>query len=222
MANGIAVLKVQDSGEGIDAETLERMFDVFSQADRSLDRSRGGLGLGLAIVKGLIELHDGKVNAFSDGPGSGCEISVALPLAAEPKDRLDVPAESDHAASSLRVLIIEDNHDAAECLKLLLKQLGHQIAVAHSGPTGLETAHGFRPELVLCDIGLADGMSGYEVAKRFREDPAIASTFLVALTGYGGADDQTRACEAGFDLHVTKPIAFDTLKGLSSRISKRG
>ena len=221
MSDRTAVLRVIDSGEGIDPTMLEQMFEVFSQADRSLDRSRGGLGLGLAIVKGLAELHDGEVTATSKGPGSGCEIAVALPLIAAPTGQVDVPEKPEASSIALRVLVIEDNLDAAECLKVLLRKLGHQVALAHTGHTALETAREFHPELVLCDIGLADGMDGYVVAERFRGDPTFASTFLVALTGYGREEDQKRASDAGFDLHLTKPVAFDTLKALPNRIAER-
>jgi signal transduction histidine kinase len=219
--DGTALLRVADTGEGVDPMMLEHLFETFSQADRSLDRGRGGLGLGLAIVKGLVELHEGKVSAVSKGMGQGCEIAVMLPLTAAPTERMDVPVGSQPSATALRVLVVEDNLDAAASLKALLQKLGHQVAVAHTGLAALATAREFHPELVLCDIGLADGMTGYVVAEKFREDPEIASAFLVALTGYGREEDRQRAREAGFDLHLIKPIAFDTLQSLPSYVSTR-
>jgi signal transduction histidine kinase len=213
---GFATISIADSGEGLDSGMLGRMFQSFSQADRSLDRSRGGLGLGLAIVKGLAEMHDGTVNAYSAGPGQGCEITVTLPLSSEPV--LEQSATGNKAASDrpLRILIIEDNRDAATSLKILLEKIGHVVESAHTGQAGLQLARTFLPELVLCDIGLSDGMNGYEVAKQLRQEPPISSAYLVALTGYGREEDQQRALSAGFDQHLTKPIGLDTLQRLAA------
>ena len=215
-----ATLSVVDSGEGLDAGMIEHMFEVFSQADRSLDRSRGGLGLGLAIVKGLAELHDGKVTAKSEGPGRGCEISVTLPLTAAPSRPVDSPVLHRASIETLRILIIEDNKDAADSLGSLLKALGHTVAIAYTGQTGLQAAGDFLPELVLCDIGLSHDMTGYAVAKQFRDNSVIASAYLIALTGYGRDEDQKRAFDAGFDLHLTKPVKLDVLRGLPALVSK--
>jgi CheY-like chemotaxis protein len=197
----------------------EHMFEVFSQADRSLDRSRGGLGLGLAIVKGIAELHGGGVKAHSDGPGRGCTITVSLPLAkAAPK--MERPsAILEPAKTSLRILIVEDNKDAAHSLRILLEKLGHTVAVVYTGYAALPAAAANQVELVLCDIGLSDGMTGYSVAEKLRKDPQFVSTFLIALTGYGREEDQQRAINAGFDLHLTKPIAFDILQRLPALIA---
>jgi signal transduction histidine kinase len=220
-AQGTARIVVADSGEGIEPEMVDRIFETFSQADRSLDRSRGGLGLGLAIVKGLVELHGGTVAAASGGPGRGCEISVTLPLAVAPGTHAATPSPASTRETALRILVIEDNHDAAVCLRLLLEKLGHRVAVAGTGSQALELARENPPELVLCDIGLSEGMSGYEVAECFRQDPALASAFLVALTGYGRDEDRTRAKLAGFDLHCTKPIALELLREILSKVPGR-
>jgi CheY-like chemotaxis protein len=206
------VIKVSDTGIGIDPDVLARMFDAFSQADTSLDRARGGLGLGLALVKGLVELHGGEVLAASEGVGRGAEFTIRLPL--------DVPAAADEPAEGQRpdsqapsrVLVVEDNIDAAQSLRMLLKMSGHQVTVAHDGPTALEAAGSFRPELVLCDLGLPGGMSGYDVARALRQSPETASTSLIALSGYGRDEDRRRSHEAGFDLHLTKPVDFARLR----------
>jgi PAS domain S-box-containing protein len=212
-----AVLTVRDTGIGLGPDVLARLFEPFSQADRSLDRSRGGLGLGLALVKGLVELHGGSVAASSPGPGAGSEFTVRLPLAGHgPRsDAAGRDAEPEtRDPKSLRVLIVEDNRDAAESLRLLLELGGHRVRVGHAGPAGLEAAREFRPDVVLCDIGLPGGMDGYAVARAFRADPGQAGTALVALSGYGREEDRRRACEAGFDHHLTKPVDPEVLDRL--------
>jgi CheY-like chemotaxis protein len=206
-----AVLSVRDSGIGIDPVILPHVFETFTQADRSLDRSQGGLGLGLALVKGLVELHGGHVHAHSEGVGQGAEFTVRLPLA-EPA----APAEEPGAPTlghtgPIRVLIVEDHRDAAETLRDLLAEAGCTVAVAYSGPEALEMAGGFRPEVVLCDLGLP-GMNGYDVAAALRRDPVTATARLIAVTGYGQEEDRRRSQEAGFDLHLTKPIDPDELQ----------
>jgi CheY-like chemotaxis protein len=192
---------------------LVRLFEPFSQADRSLDRSRGGLGLGLALVKGLVELHGGSVRAQSDGPGSGSELTVRLPTAvpAEPRaDRADGPIAS---GRSLRVLVIEDHQDSAESLRMLLRLYGHRVEVARTGLDGVEAARAFRPDVVLCDIGLPGGMDGYAVARALRSDSNQAAV-LIALSGYGQDDDRRQSRQAGFDRHLTKPVDPVVLKQL--------
>jgi len=202
-----AVLKVRDTGIGISREMMPHLFETFAQADRTLDRSRGGLGLGLAVVKGLINLHGGTVHACSDGPGTGAEFVIELPLsqqaAANEQAIIDEPEASESKA--LRVLIIEDNRDAAETLRDLLELTGHTVEVAYSGTLGVETARRFRPDVVLCDLGLP-GMDGYEVAQVLRLDPSTATSRLIAVSGYGQAEDRQRSLDAGFDLHLTKPV----------------
>jgi len=200
---------VRDNGMGIETDMLPRLFDPFIQADTSLDRSRGGLGLGLALVKGLVELHGGEVAARSRGPHQGAEFTVRLPEVPAPVSEAPVGGEQ-HPAPLGRILVIEDNLDAAESLKEALEIGDHEVCLAHSGPEGLEKVCTFRPHVVVCDIGLP-GMDGYEVARAIRSDPAQRSTRLVALTGYASPDDRQRARDAGFDRHLGKPPDFDAL-----------
>ncbi|MBZ5713251.1 hybrid sensor histidine kinase/response regulator [Nannocystis pusilla] len=209
-AQGSGVLvHVRDDGMGIGADILPRLFDPFIQADTTLARSRGGLGLGLALVKGLVELHGGDVQARSAGLDHGAEFTVRLP---------GVPAPAPEAAPCVeaggtppgRILVIEDNLDAAESLKEALELDAHEVCLAHSGPEGLEKVRTFRPDVVVCDIGLP-GMDGYEVARAIRADPARCTTRLIALTGYASPEDRQRARAAGFDRHLGKPPDFDVL-----------
>jgi PAS domain S-box-containing protein len=209
-----AEVVVRDTGIGMDPEMLERLFETFSQADRSLARSRGGLGLGLALVHGLAGLHGGEVSAASEGLGRGSRFTLRLPLAsaaAAPRAEAEVPAP---ATSLPRVLVVEDNADAAESMQLLLELRGFETVTAGDGVAGLELARRFRPDVVLCDIGLPGALDGYAVARELRADPAFAGLRLIALTGYGQAEDQRRAYAAGFDLHLTKPVDPATLLNL--------
>ena len=209
---GAAVLSVRDTGIGMDADMLARLFEPFSQADRSLARSRGGLGLGLALVKGLAELHGGGVRASSPGAGWGSEFVVRLPLADAGAGAARLAGAAAGGGPSLRVLIIEDNHDTAESLRLMLTLSGHEAAVAYTGRAGLEAARGFRPEVVLCDIGLPGGMDGYAIARALRADPELFRVVAVALSGYGQEEDQRKARQAGFDHHLTKPARPEELE----------
>jgi two-component system CheB/CheR fusion protein len=206
----LAFIRVTDTGIGIAPEMLSRLFQPFAQADTTLDRNKGGLGLGLALVKGLVELHGGDVTATSGGLGQGSELAVRLPLqfavVVEPARSAASPAPTRR-----RVLIIEDNIDAAESLRDALEFGDHQVEAAYNGPDGLAKAREFRPEIVLCDIGLP-GMDGYEVARAFRADAALKSVFLVALSGYAQPEDLRRAQEAGFDQHLAKPPSLHTLE----------
>ena len=210
-ALGQAVLRVADTGAGMAPDTLERLFEPFAQADRTLDRSKGGLGLGLALVKGIVEMHGGEVSAHSAGPGRGAELVVRLPLDATAELPAGVaPAE---ARPRRRILVIEDNPDVASSLQEALALQGHQVDVAYDGPCGLRMARELRPEVALCDIGLP-GMDGYAVARAFRADAALEGVFLVALTGYALPEDRSRATEAGFDRHVGKPPSIEELEAL--------
>jgi PAS domain S-box-containing protein len=201
-----AVIDVQDRGMGIEPDLFPRLFDVFAQADRSLDRSRGGLGVGLSVVKGLVELHGGEVHAASGGPGKGARFTIRLPLKDEPPALAENPAAPlKPAAVPLRILVVEDSRDAADSLRMLLELLGHQVAVAYDGPEGVRRAREWRPDVVLCDIGLP-GLDGYGVAGELRHDPTMAATQLIAITGYGQEEDRRRARQAGFDHHLTKPV----------------
>jgi PAS domain S-box-containing protein len=200
-----AAVAVRDTGVGIEPEMLPRVFDVFAQADRTLHRSPGGLGLGLALVKGLVELQGGEVRAASEGRGWGAEFTFFLPLADTTAVPADAAAPSDTDAERVRVLIVEDNRDAADALRDMLELSGYTVHVAYSGTAGLEAARQFWPDVVLCDLGLP-GMDGYAVAAALRQDPATASIHLVAVSGYGQEEDQRRSREAGFDRHLTKPV----------------
>jgi PAS domain S-box-containing protein len=200
-----AVLIVTDNGAGIAPAILPRLFEVFTQADRSLDRSKGGLGLGLAVVKGLVELHGGDVLATSRGAGQGAEFVIRLPLQPEPAAVADLRAVPQPTKKRLRILVVEDNLDSAESLRMLLELFGHEVEVALTGPAGVLAAGRWRPDVVLCDIGLP-GLDGYGVVRELRRNPDTANATMVAVTGYGTEDDRRRSHEAGFDLHLTKPV----------------
>jgi two-component system CheB/CheR fusion protein len=212
--DGCAELRVRDDGVGIDAAILPRLFRSFSQADDTLDRSGGGLGLGLALVKGLVELHGGTVEARSAGKGTGTEMVVRLPVAEAPA--AEVERVPDAPPAPRRVLVIEDNLDAAESLGAILELEGHTVEVAHDGPQGIARARKLRPDVVVCDIGLP-GMDGYAVARALRGDPALRGAFLVALTGYALPEDQRDAVEAGFDAHLSKPPVIELLRSAIAR-----
>jgi two-component system CheB/CheR fusion protein len=215
---GRAVIRVADTGVGISPELLARLFQPFAQADESMDRSKGGLGLGLALVKGLVELHGGEISVHSQGLGKGTEFVVRLPL----DGVLDVktPTPVDSSRRIRRVLIIEDQADAAQSLREALELCGHEVQVTDNGPAGLSRAREFRPEVVLCDIGLP-GMDGYQVARVFRADESLKDIFLVALSGYALPEDLQRAAEAGFDRHLAKPPRLDQLEELLSSLHRR-
>lgn len=208
-----AVLTIWDTGMGIEPEMLPRVFDTFTQADRSLDRSWGGLGLGLALVKGMVEMHQGQVRVESPGPEKGTIFTIRLPLIASSDRSSGTPAPSpalQGERSAARILLIEDNTDTAETLRDLLDLSGYPVEVARSGPEGIAYARQFQPELVICDIGLP-GMDGYGVARTLRQEPATARVHLIALSGYAQEEDLQRSREAGFDWHLKKPIEFSEL-----------
>jgi signal transduction histidine kinase/ActR/RegA family two-component response regulator len=206
-------IAVHDTGIGIEPDLLPLVFETFMQGDRSLERSRGGLGLGLALVKGLAELHGGEVQATSEGVGRGAEFTVRLPLAGEPLPVGEPTSRPRRAEQPLHLLLIEDHHDSADSLKTLLELYGHKVTVAHTGAEGLEAARRQTPDVILCDLGMP-GMSGYDVAIALRQDPTTASTRLMAVSGHGSETDQQRCREAGFDLHLTKPVDLDVLQEL--------
>jgi PAS domain S-box-containing protein len=208
--DGAAEVSVRDTGVGIEPAQVERMFEPFAQADRTLARTQGGLGLGLALVKGLVELHGGSVRARSDGVGRGAEFVFTLPLAEAAAAASEERGAAVHAQGRV-VLVVEDNADAGETLAAILELEGHQVRVARDGRSGLELARELRPDVVVCDIGLPD-LDGYEVARALRRDPAFRSTRLIALSGYAQPEDRRRAREAGFDLHIAKPPDVEELK----------
>jgi PAS domain S-box-containing protein len=213
--DGLGVIRVKDNGGGISSELLPHVFELFAQADRHYDRSQGGLGIGLTLVKRLVELHGGKVQAFSGGPGKGSEFVVRLSLRAQPAA---APAWQDggqprDAGSKRRILVVDDNFDSAETMAVLLDLEGHDTRMIHDGPTALKLAQAFRPEVVLLDIGMP-GMDGYAVAARLRELPETRDSVLIAMTGYGQPADRTRSHEAGFDHHLVKPVDVEALRSL--------
>jgi len=202
--DGHAIVSVRDTGRGIEPEMIPRIFDVFTQGPQSLDRAQGGLGIGLTLVKRLVELHGGEVEAKSEGAGRGSEFIVRLPLHAALEVTPIEPAEPT-APPPRRILVIEDYADARDAVRALLEQAGHQVDLAASGREGVEKAVTLRPEVALIDVGLP-GLDGYEVARRIRRAPAGKEMLLIALTGYGQEHDRRRALEAGFDVHLVKPL----------------
>jgi PAS domain S-box-containing protein len=223
--DGEAEIRVADDGLGMVPETLSRAFDLFAQAERSLDRSQGGLGIGLTMVKSLVALHGGHVQARSDGLGKGSEFIVRLPaLPAEDGPGSSPPAPETKLFSNNSpapgVLLVEDNLDAAHALQLLLKHLGYVVRAVHDGAAALAVASEFQPQIVLMDIGLP-GMDGYEVARRMRAQPEGDQRILVALTGYGRDEDYRRSFEAGFNYHLTKPIQVDALQAMLAEMERR-
>jgi signal transduction histidine kinase len=210
---GSAVIRVTDDGVGIDAELLPGVFELFRQGKRSLDRSQGGLGIGLTLVQRLVELHHGSVEAFSAGPGRGSEFRVTLPCLHEVLPARALPSGHDGTAADApraRVLVVDDNADAAQTVAIYLELAGHEVCTAADGREALEAARRFQPQAVLLDIGLP-GMDGFDVARALRRLPQSRDALLVALTGYGRPDDALRAIEAGFDEHFVKPADLDRL-----------
>lgn len=195
-------IMVEDSGIGIRPDLLPRIFDLFTQDQRALHRSEGGLGLGLSISRQLVQMHRGSIEAFSQGPGCGSRFVIKLPLAEHGEDRSD---------SRLRVLIVDDNQDAARLLQMLVELNGHHATVAYDGEEGLRLAREVRPDVILLDIGLPR-MDGYEVARSIRRTAELHGVVLVAVTGYGTEEDRVQAMEAGFDVHMPKPLDFATLQ----------
>ena len=221
---GSAELTVRDTGIGMDADTLDRLFTPFTQASRSLDRSRGGLGLGLALVRSLVSSHGGTVEARSDGRGRGSELVVRLPLASAPAGRKTASPQAaprKKEGRRYKVLLVEDNHDSAESLSALLQLAGYTVEVAHDGPTALDRAKTFQPEVVLCDIGLPGNMDGYAVAAALRKGSDGRPPHLIALTGYGQTTDREKARQAGFHRHLTKPADPDVLRRLLEDLGEK-
>jgi signal transduction histidine kinase len=221
---GMAVVTIQDSGIGIAPHRLESVFEMFSQEEPALARSRGGLGIGLALTRRLLQLHGGEVGATSEGAGKGSVFRVVLPLAAVVAEEAPAaaPRKPASAEGRLRILVADDNRDAAETLGMLLEVMGHEVHLVHDGEAAVAAAASFDPELVLLDIGMP-GLNGYETCRRIREQAGGAQRTLVAVTGWGQPHDVQAAKEAGFDRHLVKPVDMEALMGLiSARVAASG
>jgi signal transduction histidine kinase/CheY-like chemotaxis protein len=218
--NNEAVIAVRDTGIGIPPALLAHVFEPFIQEDRLPDRDNGGLGIGLALVRSLVDLHGGRVQAFSAGPGQGSEFVVHLPLS------LDAPRSTGDGAllpktestPSRHILVVDDSVDSAEVLGKVLRILGHEVQTAYDGLAALEAAQIWAPDLIMLDIGMPR-MNGFDVARRIRKDAALKDVFLVAMTGYGQDDDRRQSQEAGFDAHLVKPVMLDELRTVLDRVS---
>ena len=219
--DGWAVVSVRDTGAGIPREMLPSVFELFTQIDRHADRAQGGLGIGLTLVKSLVEMHGGTVQANSAGLGKGSEFVVRLPLVPD-RHTADFSAAPEISSSLLkprRVLVVDDNRDAAESMGILLKLLGADVHVAYGGAEALEALPAYRPDVVILDIGMP-GMDGYEVARRIRQQPEFQKVTLIALTGWGQDEDRRRSHTAGFDYHLIKPADIDALQALLALVER--
>jgi CheY-like chemotaxis protein/two-component sensor histidine kinase len=207
-----AFVKVKDNGTGILAEMLDRIFELFIQADRSLDRSQGGLGIGLTLVKRLVEMHGGKIEALSQGIGHGSEFVIRLPVMAEsvsPDSETQTPPI--HPEKKLRLVVAEDNCDTAHTMAMLLRKLGHEVDVVHDGAATLEAVRAVKPDVLLLDIGLP-ALNGYEVAERLRQDADLSDLPVIAISGYGQPQDRERSKVAGFQCYLVKPVSPGALQ----------
>jgi CheY-like chemotaxis protein len=209
-----AVVTVKDCGVGIPPELLPRIFDLFVQGEHALARSQGGLGIGLTLVQRLIEMHGGTVSASSGGVGRGTEFRIHLPCLPESSTAGHIDAAPERAARDgpmRRVLVVDDNVDAADSIGKILAAFGHQVRCEYDGPCALAAARDYRPEVVLLDIGLP-GMDGYEVARKLREIDELKGVLIIAVTGYGQEEDRRRSRASGFNEHLTKPVDPETLQ----------
>jgi len=214
-------MRVRDTGVGISPELLPRVFDLFTQADRTPDRSQGGLGIGLSLTQRLVELHHGKIEAHSAGLGQGSEFIVRLPVLPPSEMGTDTTSmgTAKQAARDWRILVVDDNVDAANMIAMTLQLFGHQTETVYSAQSALEKAVECRPDFVVLDIGLP-GMDGYEVARRLRQIPELKDTRLIAATGYGQDADRQRSEEAGFDYHLVKPIDPEKLQSVLEQLGR--
>jgi signal transduction histidine kinase len=221
------VLRIRDNGMGIPPEMLPKIFELFVQGERTLDRAQGGLGIGLTVVRRLVELHGGSVQAFSEGSGRGSEFVIRLPTMPAPLtpagngqagEREHRDGRSGKPGLRWRILIVDDNRDSAESLATLLQMFGHEVRTAYDGETGLSVAEQFSPDIILLDIGLPR-LSGLEAARRIRHDLGLHDALLIAMTGYSQEEDKRRSREAGFNAHLVKPVDLGELRALLERFS---
>jgi len=213
-AGSTAVVSVRDSGIGIPSDMLPRVFDLFAQGDRTHARGQGGLGIGLTLVRALVEMHGGQVEARSAGPGQGSEFVLWLPLASAPDaPERDGPAGRRAGVGPRRILVVDDNRDAADSRGVLLRVLGAEVVTANDGPSALAALAAHRPAVVLLDIGMR-GMDGYEVARRARARPEGRDVTMIAVTGWSQEEDRQRSREAGIDHHLVKPVDLEALRAL--------
>lgn len=213
LSPGEVAVSVADNGVGIPAPMLPKVFDLFTQVEKGIERSRGGLGIGLALARQLVEMHDGSIVAESPGTGQGSTFTVLLPLAGGVGPARQPEAEAPLAAGSLNILIVDDNVSSAETTGQMLALIGHRTALAFDGAEALKTAREIQPDVIMLDIGMP-GMSGYDVCRTLRDDPAFAKTIFIAQTGWGQESDRLKAQEAGFDHHLTKPVELAELSRL--------
>ena len=209
-------ISVRDNGIGIPPEMLRSVFDLFTQVERTLDRSSGGLGIGLTLVQRLVAMHGGSVVAESEGAGRGAVFTIVLPTCCPSEDASESTSEfvvepGDHLRP--KILIVDDNTDAVDTLAKIVRLNGHQVQVAYDGPSGLTIANAFKPAIVLLDIGLP-GLDGYAVAERLREMDSTRNSLIIAISGYGQPKDEQRSRQAGFDLHFVKPVDFRSLQSV--------
>jgi signal transduction histidine kinase/ActR/RegA family two-component response regulator len=218
--DGAAIIKVVDTGIGMPPEMLSRVFDLFAQADRTLDRSEGGLGIGLTVARKLAEMHGGSISAASEGIGKGSTFTVRLPLSEEPAPhgRASKLQRPTNGQRKLRVLVVDDNRDTAKSCAMLIELLGYQVETAHDGPGGLQRARDFRPHVLFLDIGLP-GMNGYDLARTLRQEGFEQET-MVAVSGYGQPEDRRCSREAGFDHHLVKPVDQNSLLSILESVSE--
>jgi CheY-like chemotaxis protein/anti-sigma regulatory factor (Ser/Thr protein kinase) len=215
---GELVVTVRDNGIGIPADSLRSIFDMFSQVDRSIERSTGGLGIGLALVKGLVEMHGGTVTAESPGVGQGSKFTVRLPVLAERVESTrEAPAEEGArpAGPRRRILVVDDNRDSAASMAMMLQLTGNEVRTAHDGVEAVEVAEAFRPQAILMDVGMPR-LNGYEATRRIREQSWGRSVFIIALTGWGQEGDKLQSKEAGCNGHLVKPVSLADLERLLS------
>lgn len=205
------VVKVCDTGIGIPADMLSRIFEMFTQVDGALERSLGGLGIGLSLVKGLTELHGGSVEARSDGPGQGSEFVLHLPILADAESQSPAPAKRPAATGGHRVLVVDDNEDVVTSMQTLLTSLGNEVQTASNGMDAVEAAAAFHPDVVMLDLRMPR-MNGYDAARQIRSQPWGKKMVLVAHTGWGQEENRRKTQEAGFDYHLVKPVGSDTLE----------